>query len=157
MIIDFKAEEQKKPLLVKALGKKKERFDPVTSKDLDPAKVTRQFETSTQALDDQGQLFMEVDNKDSATWMYLHLLDLDFVQEIKYPNGGKASKPRQPKVTVHRSPVRIVADFDHCQYSFKLSDLADPNLYQAIEDPKTLIMELLEYVWMRAEKQATVA
>lgn len=154
MVIDFKAAEQKKPLLVKAVGKKKDVFDPLRASDQDADKVAREFELSTQALDDQGQLFMEVDNLTSAKWFWLHLVTPDFVLEIKYPNGGKASKPKQPKVIVHRSPARIVADVDHCQFSFKLDEMADNNLYQTIEDPKTLVMELLEYVWLREEKKA---
>lgn len=156
MVIDFKAAEQKKPLLVKSIGKKKEMFDPLTSKDMDPEKVKREFEVSTQALDDQGQLFMEVDNIVSAKWFWLHLVTPGFVLEIKYPNGGKAPKPNQPKVIIHKSQARIVADVDHCQYSFKLAEMADSNLYQTIEDPKTLVMELLEYVWLREEKKAGV-
>lgn len=156
MVIDFKATEQKKPLLIKAVGKKKDVFDPLRAAQQDAGKVAREFEMSTQALDDQGQLFLEVDNLDSAKWFWLHLITPDFVLEIKFPNGGKAGKTKQPKVIVHRSAARIVADVDHCQYSFKLGDVADNNIYQAIEDPKTLVMELLESVWLREEKKAGI-
>lgn len=150
MVIQFKAEGQKQPLLVETKGDKKV-IEAIQVDDVDSAKIKRKVTMSPQPLDEHGQLFFElVDGpfcRLGLGMLWQHLLDEDFIVKIEYPGGAKLDKPRKDGVTVHRLAGGIAVDVDAMQYYFPNEldgkpHMADPFI-KDIQDPKDLIVHLI--------------
>ena len=154
MIVSWKAPEQKHPLLIKTKGKKEDAVA-IKLEDLDAKKITRKVVVSPTALDDTGQLYFEiVDGPFRAGGVgmcWLHLLDTEFLEEVRYPSGSKIDKPRKDVVTVYRMEDKVVVDVDGIQYSFLSEQTADPFI-KDMTDGKEMVVRLLEDMLGRKDK-----
>jgi hypothetical protein len=158
MVIEFKAEGQKHPLLVKVKGTQK-LHESITVDDIIVDKITRKVVMSPQPLDEHGQLFFEIVDGPFAKlglgMLWAHLLDREFVDEVRYPGGSNIEKPRKSEVTVHKMQNGIAIDVDAMQYYFPYElngrpHLADPFI-KDITNPKELIARVIEDLLGRPE------
>ncbi len=142
MVVEWQAKEQKEPLCIK-FGMAKDTFLAMKTSEIDAAKVTKKIVLSDQQIEDTGQLFFSVTNREGAMLLWAHLTNEKFVKEIKYPSGSKVEEPEKPEVTVFKSPTKIVIDVDGIQYAFMADNVADP-LIKTLEDPKAMVIGLIE-------------
>lgn len=155
MEIEWKAPEQKYPLVMRSDMKKypATMLKDVTKEVVDKAKIARVVEFADGKDRTDAHLSFEVAGsmaKIGAQTLWLHLLDLDFVVEIKYPNGGRVKTPKALKVVVHKQDEQVVVDVDGVQYHFLHVNMADPQIREQIEDPKEMVCELIRDVVDRA-------
>ena len=135
-VIEWKAPEQKHPLLIKIKQTKQELMG-VKAADMDTEKVSRKFALSPQPLDDTGQLYFELVDQVGGSLLWLHLSVPGCVTEVRYPSGNKVESPTKDVVTVYRMEDKVVIDVDGIQYSLLSNEIADPYI-KDIEDPKEM-------------------
>jgi hypothetical protein len=151
-VIEWKAPEQKHPLLIKIKPTKQD-MEAVKVADLDEGKISRKFALSPTPLDDTGQLYFELVDKMGAALFWLHLMDTGCITELKYPSGNKIESPTKDVVTAYRMEDKVVFDIDGIQYSFLSAEIADPYI-KDIEDPKEMAIAFARDLINRPEKAA---
>jgi len=158
MVVQFKAEGQKNPLLVSTKGEKKD-IEAIKSEDVNPGLIKRKIKMSPEALDEHGQLFFEIVDgpwaKLGVGMLWHHLLDEKFIVKIEYPGGAKIEAPTKEEVTVYKLQNGVAIDVDAMQYFFP-NDLdgrphiADPFI-KDMTDPKAMIVALIEDILDRPD------
>ena len=149
MVIQFKAQGQKNPLMVTTKGEKKV-IEAIKPGDIDSAKITRKIKLSPEALDEHGQLFFEIVDGPFAAlgvgMLWNHLITPGFIIKVEYPGGAKIDSPTKEEITVYKLPNGIAVDVDALQYFFPNEvdgrpHIADPFI-KDIQEPKDLIVRL---------------